>query len=115
MPQKKHCCRPPVPRAIAAIARELAISGGLSQRQIVMQLKKRSISISLATIQRILAGTRLCDSLPEDAELPLPRPDELRAGESWCAPPQRCPDCGALILIEPCRTCRVRRLAMRGI
>ncbi len=85
------------PYVIAEIRRLLA-EDRISQRQIAQQM-----GVSRNTVFAIAADRR-----PErDGRCLDETLDELPSG-----PPQRCADCGGLVL-QPCRLCRVRQLAQR--
>ena len=85
------------PQLVVEVKRKL--EQGLKQRQIA-----RDLPISRGTIGRIANGTRPDYEAAERYE--------LEAGAS--GPPVRCPECGAKVVITPCRACKIHQVLKRG-
>ena len=85
--------RPPVSPAVVALVQELAQEPGASLRAIVSRAKDRGTRVSFETVRRIVNGDH-CKT-----------PGKLAAAETQLQTPVRCPGCGGMIAIVPCRKC----------
>lgn len=90
--------RPPVSPAVVRLVEDLAQEPGASLRAIVRRAKDKGQSVSYETVRRIVNGQH-CKT-----------PGKLAAAESQLAAPVRCPGCGGMIDVVPCRKCAAQKL-----
>jgi len=85
--------REPLPADVVVAVEEL-LAAGLPDR-----LAAKKAEVSRATVMRIRRGTY---------RQPKAAPSQLRKNEAKTR--ERCPGCGGLITIRPCRYCRLREI-----